>query len=118
MAVRILIKRKIPKDFEDPKFNKLIRQLRTLAVIQRGYVSGETLRRIGYPQDYLVMSTWQSIDAWDTWWVSPKRAEVQEQIDALLVCQRSTRCMSTCNQESPLATIRSNQERKMREKGG
>ena len=85
MAVKILIKRKIPKDFDEPKFNKLIRQLRALAVIQRGYISGETLRRIDHPQDYLVISTWQSIDAWDTWWMSQKRAEVQEQIDAMLV---------------------------------
>ena len=85
MAVKVLIKRKIPKAFDEPKFNKLIRQLRALAVIQRGYISGETLRRIDHPQDYLVISTWQSIDAWDTWWMSQKRAEVQEQIDAMLV---------------------------------
>ena len=85
MAVKILIKRKIPKDFDEPKFNKLIRQLRALAVIQRGYISGETLRRIDHPQDYLVISTWQSVDAWDTWWMSQKRAEIQEQIDAMLV---------------------------------
>jgi len=85
MAVKVLIKRKIPKAFDEPKFNKLIRQLRALAVIQRGYISGETLRRIDHPQDYLVISTWQSIDAWDTWWMSQKRAEAQEQIDAMLV---------------------------------
>ena len=85
MAIKILIKRKIPKGFEDPKFNKLIRQLRALAVIQHGYISGETLRRIDHPQDYLVISTWQSVDAWDTWWMSQKRAGIQEQIDAMLV---------------------------------
>jgi len=85
MAIKILIKRKIPKGFEDPKFNKLIRQLRALAVIQHGCISGETLRRIDHPQDYLVISTWQSVDAWDTWWMSQKRAEIQEQIDAMLV---------------------------------
>lgn len=85
MAIKILIKRKIPKGFEDPKFNKLIRQLRALAVVQHGYISGETLRRIDHPQDYLVISTWQSVDAWDTWRMSQKRAEIQEQIDAMLV---------------------------------
>ena len=85
MAIKILIKRKIPKGFEDPKFNKLIRQLRALAVIQHGCISGETLRRIDHPQDYLVIITWQSVDAWDTWWMSQKRAEIQEQIDAMLV---------------------------------
>lgn len=85
MAIKILIKRKIPKGFEYPKFNKLIRQLRALAVVQHGYISGETLRRIDHPQDYLVISTWQSVDAWDTWRMSQKRAEIQEQIDAMLV---------------------------------
>jgi heme oxygenase (mycobilin-producing) len=84
MAVKILIKRKIPKGFKDPKFNKLIRQLRALAIVQHGYISGETLKGIDQPQDYLVISTWQNNDAWNTWRTSRERAEIQEQIDALL----------------------------------
>ena len=32
-----------------------------------------------------MISTWQSVDAWDTWWMSQKRAEIQEQIDAMPV---------------------------------
>ena len=84
MAVKILIKRKIPKGFEDTKFKKLIRQLRALAAVHQGYISGETLKRIDNPQDYLVISTWQSIDAWNAWRTRRKRAEIQEQIDALL----------------------------------
>ena len=84
MAVKILIKRKIPKGFEDPKFNKLIRQLRALAIVQHGYISGETLKRIDCPQEYLVISTWQSMDTWNAWRTSRTRAEIQDQIDALL----------------------------------
>jgi len=84
MTVKILIKRKIPKGFEDPMFNKLIRQLRALATVQHGYISGETLKRIDHPQDYLVISTWQNTDAWNAWRTSRERAEIQEQIDALL----------------------------------
>ena len=84
MTVKILIKRKIPKGFEDPMFNKLIRQLRALAIVQHGYISGETLKRIDHPQDYLVISTWQTMDAWNAWRTSRERAEIQEQIDALL----------------------------------
>ena len=84
MAIKILIKRKIPKGFENPKFNKLIRQLRTLAIVHQGYISGETLKRIDIPQDYLVISTWQNIDAWNAWRTSRERTEIQEQIDALL----------------------------------
>jgi heme-degrading monooxygenase HmoA len=84
MAIKILIKRKIPKGFENPNFNKLIRQLRTLAIVHQGYISGETLKRIDIPQDYLVISTWQNIDAWNAWRTSRERTEIQEQIDALL----------------------------------
>jgi heme oxygenase (mycobilin-producing) len=84
MAIKILIKRKIPKGFKDPNFNKLIRQLRALAVVQQGYISGETLRRIDHPHDYLVISTWQNTDAWNAWRTSRERAEIQERIDVLL----------------------------------
>ncbi len=84
MAVKILIKRKIPKGFEDPKFNKLVRKLRALATVHQGYISGETLKRIDHPQEYLVISTWQNTDAWNGWQTSRERAEIQEQIDALL----------------------------------
>lgn len=84
MAVKILIKRKIPKGFDDHKFNKLIRQLRALATVHQGYISGETLKRIDQPQDYLVISTWQNKDAWNAWRTSRERAGIQEQIDALL----------------------------------
>ncbi|MHB8773058.1 MAG: antibiotic biosynthesis monooxygenase family protein [Syntrophales bacterium] len=84
MAIKILIKRKIPKGFEDPKFNKFLRQLRTLAVAQQGYISGETLRRTDAPEEYLVISTWQNGTAWDAWRTSRERMEIQAQIDALL----------------------------------
>ena len=84
MAVKILIKRKMPKDLEDPGFNKLIRQLRALAIVQHGYISGETLKRIDHPQEYLVISTWQNIEAWNAWQTNRERAEIQAQIDALL----------------------------------
>ena len=84
MAVKILIKRRIPKGFTDPKFNKLIRQLRALAIVHQGYISGETLKRIDRPPDYLVISTWQNKDTWNAWRTSRERLLIQEQIDALL----------------------------------
>ena len=84
MAVKILIKRKIPEGFNAPKLNKLVRQLRALATIHQGYISGETLKRIDNPEDYLVISTWQDTNSWDAWRTSRERKEIQEQIDALL----------------------------------
>jgi heme-degrading monooxygenase HmoA len=87
MAVKILIKRKIPEGFENPLFNKLVRQLRALAAAQTGYISGETLRRVDHPREVLVISTWKNMPAWEAWQASRERAEIQEQVDALLGTQ-------------------------------
>jgi heme-degrading monooxygenase HmoA len=36
------------------------------------------------PQDFIVISTWQSVEAWKTWEASKGRAEIQNKIDTLL----------------------------------
>jgi heme-degrading monooxygenase HmoA len=81
MAVKIFIRRVIAEE----KINDLLplfRRLRNLATNQPGYISGETLKRIDSPDQYLVISTWQSLDAWRKWVVSRERIEVQKEIDA------------------------------------
>lgn len=84
MAVKILIKRKIPENIKKNLFNTLIRQLRVLATQQGGYISGETLRRIDQPNEYLVVSTWKDIAAWNAWKEHKERADIQNQIDVML----------------------------------
>jgi len=84
MAIKVLIKRKIPEGFKDPQFDNLIRKLRALAVIRPGYISGETLKRIDQPGEFLVVSTWQNIDDWNDWQASRDRGKIQKQIDTLL----------------------------------
>jgi antibiotic biosynthesis monooxygenase (ABM) superfamily enzyme len=83
MAVKIIIKRKVSKEKETNLLPLLI-QLRALATAQPGYISGETLRNMKNPEEYLVISTWQSTENWDTWVSSPQRAEIQDKIDSLL----------------------------------
>ena len=83
MAVKIFIKRSLPND----KANDLLplfRQLRNLAARRPGYISGETLKRIDSPDQYMVISTWQSLDNWRQWLVSRERIEIQNEIDARL----------------------------------
>jgi heme-degrading monooxygenase HmoA len=36
------------------------------------------------PDEYLVISTWDSAESWKTWLSSKERATIQDQIDALL----------------------------------
>ena len=83
MAVKVFIKRVIPED----KVNGLLplfRRLRNLAINQSGYISGETLRGIDNPGQFLVISTWQSIDNWREWVERPERIEIQNEIDSQL----------------------------------
>jgi len=83
MAVKVVIRRIVPehraKDLEP-----LLATLRTRATLQPGYISGETLRRLDKPDEYLVISTWESVEDWDRWATSQERHEVQDQIDTLL----------------------------------
>ena len=83
MAVKIFIRRVIAEE----RINDLLplfRHLRNLATNQPGYISGETLKRLDSPNQYLVISTWQSLDDWRQWVVSRERIEVQNEIDARL----------------------------------
>ena len=83
MAVKILISRKVPKR-KEAALLPLLLEMRTKAMAQNGYISGETLRNTDNPEDYMVISTWQSIEKWKIWESSKGRAELQKRIDALL----------------------------------
>ncbi len=83
MAVKVLIKRKIQED-KAREMIPLFREMRTQANKQPGYISGETLRSLSDPEEFLVISTWQSSKDWENWLKSSERNEVQQKIDQLL----------------------------------
>ncbi len=83
MAAKILIRRKVSKE-KSGEILSLILKLRSLAMEQGGYVSGETLRSAVDPDEYLVISSWNSIDEWRQWKSNPQREELQQKIDAIL----------------------------------
>lgn len=85
MAVEVLIRRKFVKEKAD-QLAPLIVKLRSLATIQPGYISGETLKCIDPPDEseYLVRSTWYSIEDWRKWLQSTDRTAIQNEIDAVL----------------------------------
>jgi heme-degrading monooxygenase HmoA len=83
MTVKIIIKREVPKG-EEANLTPLLTKLRALAISQPGYISGETLRNIDNPQDFVVISTWQSADDWKEWISSGERNKLQKEIDDLL----------------------------------
>ena len=83
MAIRVLIERKIAPEHE-PGLNDLLRKLRSKAMLAKGYISGETLRSLDDPNEYLVISTWNSLDDWRRWEADKEREEIQNEIDILL----------------------------------
>ena len=84
MAIRVLIERKIAPENE-PGLADLLRQLRSKAMLAKGYISGETLRSLDDPNEYLVISTWNSLEDWSRWEADKKRQEIQSEIDSLLL---------------------------------
>ena len=83
MAVKIIIKRRVPESMAT-QLRPLLIKLRNLAMNQPGYITGETLKRIDRPGQNLVISTWNSMEEWRQWAVNSERESVQAQIDALL----------------------------------
>jgi heme-degrading monooxygenase HmoA len=83
MAVKILIKRKVPQT-KAREIIPLFRQMRASAATQAGYITGETLRSLDNPEEFLVISTWQSSAEWKKWLQSTERKKIQDKIDKLL----------------------------------
>jgi heme oxygenase (mycobilin-producing) len=82
MAVQVLIRRKI-LETKPKEVSPLIVKLRSLATIQPGYICGETLNCIDPPgrNEYLVRSTWHSVEDWNNWLHSKERSAINDQID-------------------------------------
>jgi len=83
MYFKILIKRVVP-EHKERDLLPLLLELRTHAAMQPGYISGETLKRIDNPGEELVISNWQSLEAWRRWLTSGERMAIQRRIDTLL----------------------------------
>ena len=83
MAIRVFIKREILPG-NDLKLHNLLMQLRTKAMLQKGYITGETLRNVKDPNKFLVIGTWNSIEDWDAWLNNPERKAIQAELDKLM----------------------------------
>jgi heme-degrading monooxygenase HmoA len=83
MAVKVLIRRKVPED-KAKQMIPLFREMRTLANQQPGYITGETMRNLEKPDEFLVISTWETSDDWKRWVQSDERQQIQSKIDGLL----------------------------------
>jgi heme-degrading monooxygenase HmoA len=72
MAVKVLIKRRF-KEGKDKEVFALLNKFRAEAMLQTGYITGESLVNVDDPQKILVISTWQSMENWLNWKEDPGR---------------------------------------------
>ena len=84
MAISVIIQRKFKDKTNADKLPPLIVKLRSLATSQPGYITGKTFRCLDCEGEYLVISTWNSLDDWSRWLNSEQRMEIQKQVDDLL----------------------------------
>ena len=63
---------------------RLLRDIRTEAMKQPGYISGETLVDTENSSVIMAISTWESLKDWKDWEASEMRANLEKQINALL----------------------------------
>ncbi len=83
MTVKIMIKRRVPAEKRE-KFLALTNKLRSEAITQSGYITGEALQSLDKSDEFLVISTWSGPDEWNAWKVSPMRVAIQNEIDKFL----------------------------------
>jgi len=83
MAIKVIISRKVARGKEKDLL-PLLMDLRTRAMSQEGYISGETWKGASDPDEFLVISTWKSLEDWRAWEANPARQEIQQKIDGVL----------------------------------
>ena len=82
MAVKIFIKRYVKKGKTQAAV-ELLKEVRSQALKQPGYISGETLINHYDPCNIAVVSTWQTIDDWIRWEESDQRSAKENQLEGL-----------------------------------
>ena len=82
MAVKVFIKRYVKKG-KTKEAVELLKDVRSHALKQPGYISGETLINHYDPCNITVVSTWQTIDDWIRWQESDERSAKEDQIEGL-----------------------------------
>ncbi len=83
MAVKVILLRRVPVEKAN-ELKPLLLELRSLAMAQPGYISGETLMNGDNPEEHLVISSWTSAADWRQWFENEARKVVQAKIDELL----------------------------------
>ena len=79
MQAKILIKRKFIKG-KKSEIIALLKELRSRALQQPGYISGETLSAVDQPQTLMVIGSWQDMESWHNWKENDTRKTLEQML--------------------------------------
>lgn len=83
MAIKVLITRQFWPGAETEAF-KVASKIRSAAMSQPGYISGESLVSMEDPNKMVVVGSWHSLESWQEWYDSPTRAEIDQEMEPYL----------------------------------
>lgn len=84
MAVSVIIRRSVKDETMASKLAPLIVKLRSQAMLQPGFLTGQTFSCLDCEGEYMVISTWNSLEDWNRWMHNKERMAIQDQVDGLL----------------------------------
>ena len=84
MAISVIIQRTVNDKETAEELAPLIVQLRSMAAVQPGFLTGQTFSCLDCEGEYLVISTWHTLEDWNRWMHSQERQKLQKQVDELL----------------------------------
>jgi heme oxygenase (mycobilin-producing) len=88
--IRVMIERRC-QEGKEKQLRDLMLELRSAALRQHGYLSGETLRDGDDPANFVVISTWMTLDTWKAWQTARQRLAIEEMMEPLLRVPRTVR---------------------------
>ena len=83
MTVKVFIKRHV-KEGKVDEACELLNKIRSHAMNQHGYISGETLVNHYDYRSITIISTWHSVDDWISWEEGDERATNEAELESLL----------------------------------
>ena len=87
MAIEVLIRRVTKPGVNAKALLPHIVELRSHAVKQPGYISGETLFNLEQLDECLVISRWTTIEHWQAWNRTSRRIKIDDGMEELLATE-------------------------------
>ena len=103
MSVVLMVERGVIPGAQQ-EIKELLRELRSKATRQPGFISGQTVVDAFNPTNFMTISTWSSIAAWHSWEADPDRADTIARINGVIQGTPKQRLWVT-DEDAPAAAI-------------